>query len=227
MRNAGKWAVLVLGAMTAPAAMALEEGWSFEVAMGQARFTDVKAADIDPLTVDFFSQFELEVGPGGTSSVKTRDRSYALITSYRLNEHWGFDTGYFRLGAFQYGWMGTVGGQGNFVPGSFNLSFRAKGILFGAMYSYRLGEIFEVRGRGGISTSDTRLKYSATVQATTVADALKASSQDFYFGVGVGANIGDYYRVGIDWMRHRNMGKPSLTYRADVDNIMASFSYMY
>jgi hypothetical protein len=99
--------------------------------------------------------------------------------------------------------------------------------MLGVTGTWPLGEMFEARGRLGISSTHTRVKYAATVQATVVEDKFSASSQDIYVGVGIGAILGKYYRVGLDWILIDNMGHRNLTYRADAMNVMLSLGYLY
>ncbi len=229
-RIAGTLGVLALAAMMAPAVQAMGEDWSVEIAMGEAKFSNVTTADLESAPNDiFFAQYSAKFETQD-ATLKRHDRSYALITSYRFNRNLAMETGYFRPGAFQYAARGTVAGGspgGSALPAGFNYSFRVKGVMLGVSTSWPLGEQLELRGRAGMSTSDTRIKYTATVQSSHYQDEWSASSQDFYLGAGVGAKLGDSYRVGIDWMLHRNIGKAGLTYSATVSNIMLSLSYQY
>jgi hypothetical protein len=217
--------VLILAAAAAPAAQAMDEGWSFEVALGQATFSDVSTADLARLPAELFVQLNLEY-MGQEATLKRKDRSYAVITGYRFNRYLAMETGFHRLGAFQYAATGTVG-RLNPLPAAFTYSYRAKGVMLGVTGTWPLGEVFEVRGRLGLSSTDTRVKYTATVQATVLKDQFSASSQDVYAGLGVGAIVGKYYRVGLDLMLFDNMGHRNLSYRADALNAMLSLAYMY
>jgi OOP family OmpA-OmpF porin len=211
---------LAVIAMAAPA-QAAGENWSFEIAMGQASFTDVKTSELDLLPSAFYG---IDVQD---STLRSTDRSYALITSYRFSRNLAMETGFFRLGAFQYTATGTADVGNSNAPASFNFNFRAKGVMLGIAAALPLGEILELRGRGGISTSSTRVRRIATVQGTSLQDEITASSQDFYLGAGVGANFGETYRIGIDWILHRDIGKQAFTYSATASNVMLSVAYMY
>lgn len=219
--------VLAFVTMAAPAqAQFLGPGWFFEVAVGQANFTDVKRGDLDQLTGNFFAENNLAVETL-SSTLSRKDRSYAINSGYRFSDYLQMETSYFRLGAFQYAASGTVSDSGGVYPATLNFSFRAKGVMFGIAATYPLGDRFELRGRAGMSTSSTRVKIAAALSGQGPSGKITASSQDFYFGAGVGTYLWDYYRVGIDFTRHRNIGKPSLTYRANVDNLMLSVGYRY
>lgn len=221
-------AILALAAAGTSVAQAqmFETGWYFEVALGKASFKDVTTADLDAVTRDFFDSFDLPVQTL-TSTLSDTDRSYALTSGYRFNSFLSFEASYFRLGAFQYGSSGTVSEAGTVLPASFNFSYRAKGVLIGTAATLPVGEILELRGRAGIANSETRVRISATVDGQAVADQASESSQDVYFGVGAGIRVLEYYRVGVDWMRHSKVGKANGNGSTDVDNILLSFTYEY
>lgn len=220
--------VLALSFMVMPAAQAMQDGWFFEVAAGQANFSDVKINDIEGMSAGFFWR---EYGADFTtleSSLKQKDRSYALISGYRFNRQLALEVSYIRLGAFQYQGLGQVEESDTTLSVPVTWTFRAKGVGFGVAGTLPIGDRFELRGRAGLTTSDTRLRNRFSVNGQQFPrTSWTASSQDFYVGAGVGVNLGYYYRVGIDWMRHRNVGKGHLTYRANVDNLLLSFNYQY
>jgi OOP family OmpA-OmpF porin len=217
--------VLILAAAAAPAAQAMDEGWSLEISLGQATFSDVTTSNLARVPVEFFAQLNLEY-TGQQAALKRQDRSYTVLTGYRFNRYLAMETGFFRLGAFQYAATGILGHLTP-VPVGFDFSFRAKGVMLGVTGTYPLGEVFEVRGRAGLASTDTRVRYTASVQSSVFKDQYSASSQDFYMGVGVGATLAKYYRVGLDWMLFDNMGHPNLSYRADAHNLMLSVAYLY
>jgi hypothetical protein len=214
--------------VAAPAAQAqmLDRGWYFELAAGKSSFKDVDNAGLDALTRDFFASFDLPV----QTLASTRDdyeRSYALLSGYRINPYFAVEAGFFRLGAVQYAATGTVSDAGTLRPASFNFSYRAKGVLIGGAGTLPLGEIFELRGRAGITNSETRVRFFATVDGNSVNDQYSESSQDFYYGAGAGLWLGQYYRVGVDYLHHDKFGKAGGNGSTDVDNLLLSLSYQY
>jgi hypothetical protein len=216
----------VVAAPAVQAAGGMGDNWSFEIGVGQATYSDMRVGELDAGTTALLGDFGFT--PDGSSTLKRRDRSYSIITSYRFNDNWAFETGYFRLGAFQYTAPGTAGSGETSAPGVFHEGFRAKGVMLGAAYIYPLTEMFEIRGRAGLGTTNTRVKQSLVINAATLTDKFSASSQDFYVGVGVGLNLGYYYRLGFDYMLHRDVGKPRLTqYDSDVSNLLLSMTYRY
>lgn len=220
--------VLAFVTMAAPAqAQFLGPGWFFEVGVGEANFSGAKRSELDALTGAFFDSFNLTVD-SLDSTLSRKDRSYAINSGYRFNDYLQMETTYYRLGAFQYAAAGSVSDQGGSYPATMNFSFRAKGVMFGVAGTYPFADRFELRGRVGLSTTSTRLRYAAALSGQgSVADKVTASSQDFYFGAGVGMYLWDYYRVGIDFTHHRDVGKSELTYSSDVNNLMLTLGYRY
>lgn len=218
-------AILAVAAM-APAAHALEPGLYFELSLGKSEFKDVEIGALDQATQNFFASYQLPV-LSLNSSLDTRDRSYSITTGYRLNRYIAGEVSYFRLGAFQYSAQGTVDDAGVARPAGFWVGYRTKGVAIGGAATLPLGPSFELRARGGVSNTDTRLKFTASVEDSELSDKSSDSSQDFYYGVGVGMNFWTYYRIGVDWMKWKDMGKSSTTGSTDVDNLMFSFAYQY
>lgn len=217
---------LVGGASAARAqGLDLERGWYYEIGFGRASF-DVKTADLDAVPSSFFDSFGLPVQTI-TSTVDRRDRSYALFTGYHFNRYIAAEVGYFRLGAFKYASTGTVNDTGTLHPDSFWFTYRVKGVLFGGAATLPLGGLVELRGRAGISSTDTRIRYAGTVESDTLSDEFSDSSQDLYFGAGVGVNVWRFYRIGIDWMRHKNLGRASSTGTTDASDILLSIGFHY
>jgi len=224
-RTLGVLALAVVGTTAAQAQM-LGPGWYFELAVGKASFRDVTTTDLDGVARDVFDSFELPVQTL-SSTLSDTDRSYALTSGYRISPYLSFEASFFRLGAFQYGASGTVSDAGAILPASFRFTYRAKGVLLGAAATLPLGNYLDLRGRAGITNSETRVRIAATVDGQTVNDQFSESSQDFFYGVGVGIKVLEYYRLGVDWMRHDSFGKAGGNGSTDIDNVLMSFSYEY
>lgn len=209
-----------------PVVLALEPGLYFELSYGKSKFKDVDRAALDDLTRNFFDSYDLPVLTLG-STLDTKDSSYAITTGYRLNRYLAGEVSYFRLGAFQYFAQGTVDDVGVTRANSFWFGYRTKGVAIGGTATLPVGNAFELRVRGGISNTDTRVKYTATLDGSPITEKFSDSSQDFYYGAGVGLNFSTYYRIGVDWMQYKDMGKSSTTGSTDVDNLQFSFAYQY
>jgi hypothetical protein len=217
--------ILALAAAAAPSAQALERGLYFELSLGKSTFKDVEVGTLDEVARQFFDSFDLPVQTL-SSSLDDTDQSYAITTGYRWNRYIAGEVSYFRLGAFQYFGQGTVSDAGAIQPSSFFFGYRSKGIAIGGAATLPVGKYLEFRARGGISNTDTRIKYTATVGGDIVEDKVSDNSQDFYYGGGVGVNFWTYYRLGIDYTKYLEMGS-SNTGKTDIDNVQISFSYQY
>jgi OmpA-OmpF porin, OOP family len=222
---------LTLASAISPAAQAqlMDSGFYFEVAVGKATFKDVSLAGLDGLAENFFGNnfSDTLTYEGISSTLQDKDRSYALISGYRMSPYLSFEAGYFRLGAFQYASSGTLSDGVSTAPGTFNFSYRAKGFLVGGTATLPVGSYLELRGRAGVASSDTRVKIAYAIDGDGESVKFSENSQDFYYGAGIGVNVWDYYRLGLDFMRHGKVGRSSGNGTTDVDNILLSFSYVY
>jgi len=220
--------LLLLAVAVAPAAEAqlLDSGFYMEIGVGRAKFSGVTAADGDAVTRDFFDSFNLPVQTL-SSSLKTRDRSNTLLGGYKLNPYFAVEGGFFRLGAYQYSGVGTVDDADTIKPATFAFGYRAKGFLVGGAATLPLGNYLELRARAGFSTTDTRIRYTATAGTDSTHDGFSANSQDIFIGAGVGLRFWDYYRFGVDLMRHNKLGSASGNGNVDVDNLVLSIGFTY
>jgi hypothetical protein len=219
--------ILALGFAGLPAAQAqyLDRGWTMEVAAGKTTFKDVSLADLDTFARDFFDSFALPVQTLN-STLDTKDRSLALTAGYRFNRWFAAEAGMYTLGSFRYASTGTVDDAGSILPSTFDFGYRARGIMIGGTATLPVGRNFELRARAGISNSSVTLKLSSTVGTDSLADKFSDASQDFYYGVGAGFVVWDYYRLGLDYMHHAKVGKSS-TGTTNVDNVMLTLGFRY
>ena len=218
--------ILALAAAVSPVTQALEPGLYFELSVGKSKFKDLGTESVDAFARGFFEYYDLPV-QSLSSTVDDTDGSYAITTGYRLNRYLAGEVSYFRLGASQYYAQGTVSDGGSILPATFWVGYRSKGIAIGGAATLPVGRYLELRARGGISNTDTRLKFTATVESDELSDKSSDNSQDFYYGAGVGLNFWTYYRIGIDFTKYDGMGKASTTGDTDIDNVQLSFSYQY
>jgi OmpA-OmpF porin, OOP family len=219
--------ILAVAFAAVPAqAQYLDRGWTMELAVGKTTFKDVDKADLDLLTRDFFDSFALPVQTLA-STLDTRDRSLGVQAGYRFNRWLAADVGFFSLGSFQYAATGTVDNAGTISPAGFTFGYHVRGITLGGTATLPLGRNLELRARAGISNSDVQIKYSATVAPDSLADKYSDSSQDLYYGVGAGFVVWDYYRIGVDYLRHDKVGKASSTGTSSVDNVMLTIGFRY
>jgi hypothetical protein len=218
----------LLLALVAPVTQAqlLERGWTFELGIGKTTFKDVSIGDMDAVTRGFFDSFQLPVQTL-SSTLDDKDKSFALFGGYRFNRWLSAEAGFFSLGTFRYNATGTVSDAGTILPASFSYRYRVRGMMLGGAATLPLGQYFEARVRAGFTTSNPKVSFAATVDSDTLEDGFSDSSQDFYYGAGVGMNLWEFYRIGLDWMHHGKVGKSSTTGATDIDNLMLSIGYRY
>src|SRR4249920_2936312 len=116
---------------------------------------------------------------------KESDTAYKLFAGYRLNPFLGFELDYVNLGK----------PSGNVVPG-FNVDSSVDGFAPYVVGTIPLGKYFEVYGRAGYYF------YDSTVAMTDVLDnrvKFDEESQDFVYGGGIGANIGEKFNVRFEY----------------------------
>jgi OmpA-OmpF porin, OOP family len=219
---------VLVGLLAAPVTQAqyLDRGWTMEIGAGKSTFKDVAKSDLDVVTRDFFDSFTLPVQTLN-STLDTTDRSLALLAGYRFNRWFAAEAGMYSLGSFRYAAAGTVNDAGTISPATFTFGYKVRGILMGGTATLPLGRSFELRARAGLSSTDVRVKYSATVGTDTLADKYSDTSQDLYYGVGAGMVVWDYYRIGVDYLHHAGVGKASSTGTSDVDNVLLSVGFRY
>jgi OmpA-OmpF porin, OOP family len=204
----------------------LDRGWTLELAAGRTTFKDVGKADLDLFTRDFFDYYALPVQTLA-STLDTRDRSLGVQAGYRFNRWLAADVGFFSLGSFQYAATGTVNDAGTISPAGFTFGYTVRGITLGGTATLPLGRNLELRARAGITNSDVKISYSATVATDSLVDGYSDSSQDLYYGVGAGFVVWDYYRIGVDYLHHDKVGKSSSTGTSSVDNVMLTVGFRY
>jgi hypothetical protein len=215
-----------LAAMPMAQAQYLDRGWTMELSVGKTSFKDVDKPGLDQLTRDFFDSFALPVQTLA-STLDTRDRSLALQAGYRFNRWLAADVGFFSLGSFQYASTGTVSDAGTLMPSAFDFGYKVRGVSLGGTATLPLGRSLELRARAGITNSDVNVRFSATAGTDTLADKSSYTSQDLYYGVGAGFVVWDYYRIGVDFLRHDKVGKSSTSGTTSIDNVMLTLGFRY
>jgi hypothetical protein len=225
-RTARLLCILLLAVGTSAQAQLLERGWTFELGMGKTAFKDVAIGGLDALTRSFYDSYDLPVQTL-SSTLDDKDRSFALFGGYRFNRWLATEAGFFSLGAFRYNATGTVSDAGTILPATFSFRYRVRGMMLGGSAILPLGRFAEARVRAGFSSSNPKVSYTASVDGDSLSDSFSDSSQDFYYGAGVGMNLWEFYRLGLDWIHHSKVGKSSTTGSTDVDNLMLSIGYRY
>ena len=116
------------------------------------------------------------------------DNAYKLFAGYRVNKFLAFELDYINLGE----------PSGNVVPG-FNVDSSIDGFAPYVVGTLPLGPYFELYGRAGYYF------YDATTGVTDTLDnrvEFDEDSEDFVYGAGIGANIGEKFNVRAEYERY-------------------------
>ncbi len=113
------------------------------------------------------------------------DTAYKFFAGYRLNRFLAFELDYVNLGE----------PSGNVVPG-FNVDSSVDGFAPYVVGTIPLGQFFEVYGRAGYYFYDATRGVTDTLDNRVEFDE---ESEDFVYGAGVGANIGEKFNVRFEY----------------------------
>jgi hypothetical protein len=113
------------------------------------------------------------------------DTAYKLFAGYRLNRFLAFELDYINLGE----------PSGNVVPG-FNVDSSVDGFAPYVVGTIPLGRFFEVYGRAGYYFYDATRGVTDTLDNRVEFDE---ESEDFVYGAGIGANVGEKFNVRFEY----------------------------
>ncbi len=195
-------------------------GWYFGVTGGQAK-GDVSKADFDE---EVLSAFDLMGAPvfSGTSSLDDSDTSFSLFGGYRISEYFSVEAGYVDLGTEKYRASGLIAPS---VPATFSAEFESKGFTAAAIGAVPIGHSFDVHGRAGIYFADSEVSGRATIGSSVGTSSLSANSQDFFYGLGVGMQVGQNWSFSLDWQQFKDVGDEDKTGETDVDRLSLGVTY--
>jgi len=115
------------------------------------------------------------------------DTAYKLFAGYRLNRFLAFELDYINLGK----------PSGEVVPG-FNVDTEVDGWAPYVVGTLPLGPYFELYGRAGYYFYDATTGVSNTLDNRVEFDE---ESEDFVYGAGIGANIGEKVNLRFEYER--------------------------
>lgn len=113
------------------------------------------------------------------------DTAYKFFAGYRLNRFLAFELDYINLGE----------PSGNVVPG-FNVDSSVDGFAPYVVGTIPLGRFFEVYGRAGYYFYDATRGVTDTLDNRVEFDE---ESEDFVYGAGLGANLGEKFNVRFEY----------------------------
>jgi hypothetical protein len=171
LKLAAALAAVSLAAVPAAFAQEQEEVSGFYIGGGAGQF-NAHIDDVDDVdaTVDEWDE---------------DDTAYKFFAGYRLNRFLAFELDYINLGE----------PSGNVVPG-FNVDSSVDGFAPYVVGTIPLGRFFEVYGRAGYYFYDATRGVTDTLDNRVEFDE---ESEDFVYGAGVGANIGEKFNVRFEY----------------------------
>jgi OOP family OmpA-OmpF porin len=210
--------------MASAASWAEGSGWYFGVTGGQAE-ADLNKAEFDDLVIFAFESNGATV-LSGTSSLDDSDTSFSLVGGYRVSEYFAVEAGYVDLGTAEYRSSGMVDRIGlPPTPATYSADFEVTGFTATAIGAVPIGTAFDVHGQAGILFADTKITERATVSSSTASDSFSADSQDLFYGLGVGLQVGQNWSFSLDWQQFKDVGDDEETGETDVNRLSLGVIY--
>jgi opacity protein-like surface antigen len=178
LKSAAALAALSLAAVPAAFAQQQEEVSGFYLGAGAGQF-NAKIDNVDDVdnTVDNWDE---------------DDTAYKVFGGYRLNRFLAFELDYINLGK----------PSGDVVPG-FNVDSSVDGFAPYVVGTLPLGPYFELYGRAGYYFYDATRGVTDTLDNRVEFDE---ESEDFVYGAGVGANIGEKFNLRFEYEKYDIQG---------------------
>ncbi|MEJ6001527.1 porin family protein [Paucibacter soli] len=155
------------------------------------------------------SSFNLPGASVAITGKDGRDTAYKLYGGYRLNEHFGVEAGYARLGSFSE--------QATLASGSVTQEGKASSFYAAATARHALTEQFALQGRLGVARS----KVSGS-NLLPAGDSLQGSKTSVMWGVGAEVKLAKNLALTADY---DNYGKVSDKVKASTFMLGARLSF--
>jgi OOP family OmpA-OmpF porin len=210
--------------MASAASWAEGGGWYFGVTGGQAE-ADLNKAEFDDLVIFAFESNGATV-LSGNSTLEDKDTSFSLFGGYRISEYFAVEAGYVDFGAAEYRSSGMVDPIGSPpVPATYSADFEVTGLTATAIGAVPVGSAFDVHGRAGILFADTEISERATMSSSAASNSFSADSQDFFYGLGVGLQVGQNWSFSLDWQQFKDVGDEDETGETDINRLSLGVIY--
>jgi OOP family OmpA-OmpF porin len=210
--------------MASAASWAEGGGWYFGVTGGQAE-ADLSQAELDDIVLDGFSSVGFVLD--GSSTLDDSDTSFSLFGGYRFSQYLAVEAGYVDFGTAEYRASGVIDpfGPQAAVPATYSADFEVAGFTATAIGAVPIGAMFDVHGRAGILFADTELTEAAAIATSSDRASTSASSQDFFYGLGVGLQVGQNWSFSLDWQQFKDVGDDDETGESDVNRLSLGVIY--
>jgi len=209
--------------LASTASLAEGSGWYFGVTGGQAE-ADLSKAGGDFLAFTFFNAIDADEFLGST--LDDSDTSFSLFGGYRVSEYFAVEAGYVDFGTMEYRATGMVSPVG--LPQTavtFSADVEATGFTVAAIGSVPIGNAFDVHGRAGVLFADTELTLGGSMLGVTASESISDNSQDFFYGLGVGLQVGTNWSFSLDWQQFKDVGDDENIGEADVNRLSLGVIY--
>lgn len=199
-------------------------GWYFGVTGGQAE-ADLNKAGLDEYVLDLFSF--IGTVSDASSALDDADTSFSLFGGYRVSQYFAVEAGYVDFGKMEYRASGIVDpfGPPSAAFGTYSADFELTGFTATAVGSVPIGTMFDVHGRAGVLFADTEITEIATVSNASIGKSYSANSEEFFYGLGVGLQVGPNWSFSLDWQQFKDVGDEDETGEADVDRLSLGVIY--
>lgn len=155
------------------------------------------------------SSFKLPGASVAITGKDSRDTAYKLYGGYRLNENFGIEAGYARLGSFSE--------QATLATGSVTQQGKASSFYVAGTARYALNEQFALQGRLGLA----RNKVSGT-NLLPASDSLQGRTNSLMLGVGAEFKVAKNLALTADYDYY---GKVSNKVKASTFMVGARLSF--
>lgn len=198
-------------------------GWYFGVTGGQAE-ADLSKAELDEIVLDAFSSFGTV---DGDATLDDSDTSFSLFGGYRFSQYFAVEAGYVDFGTAEYRASGVLDPFGPQTPvdASYSADFEVSGFTATAIGAVPIGTLFDVHGRAGLLFADTEITETATIATTSDRESFSASSENLFYGVGVGLQLGQNWSFSLDWQQFKDVGDDDETGEVDVNSLSLGVIY--
>lgn len=199
-------------------------GWYFGVTGGQAE-ADLNKAELDDFVLQGFSFAGTVLD--GSSTLDDGDTSFSLFGGYRVSQYFAVEAGYVDFGTAKYRASGVIDpfGPQTSVPATYSADFEVAGFTATAVGSVPIGTMFDVHGRAGILFADTEITETATISTTSGGESYSANSEEFFYGLGVGLQVGPNWSLSLDWQQFKDVGDEDETGEADLNRLSLGVIY--
>lgn len=215
-------AALLLAGCAVSGAQAAESGFYAGLNVGQAKY-DVSKDDLDTIIDEAFG------GGLSSSSFDDSDTAFSAVFGYRFSRYLSLEATYTDLGKLQHHATGTInfGPPIGLVPLNTNIEISAKGPTLAVLGAVPVNPKFDLHARAGLFFSKTELKVSASAGGQSESDSISANSEDFFYGLGVGFNVGEHWTFGADWTTYKDVGDKDKTGEGDIRTLTVSGFYRF